>query len=567
MTAQPTIPAFSELPYHRPDIDELQQQFFAVLERFSTATTPAAARKAVSDLNGVRNKLNSAYAICYVRHSIDTKNEFYDKENNWYDENLPRTGTWASSFYRALLNSPHRAALTESYGPQLFRIAAASLKTFDESIIPLLQEENKLVSNYNRLKAGAELKLDGVTYNLSTILTKELDPDRDLRRRASQAKWDFYAGHEAEVDGIYDELVRVRTAMARQLGFENYTGLGYARMKRTDYGPAEAAGYREAIKMHFVPLAQRAYEKQRERLDLDRLTIYDEDFRFPQGNPKPQGDPEWIIARAREMYDELSDETGNFFHFLQDKELMDVLAKDGKSTGGYCTFIPEPGLPFIFANFNGTSGDIDVLTHEFGHAFQVYSSRTIEPEEYLWPTYEAAEIHSMSMEFFAYPWMKNFFGEHTARYKEYHLGGTVRFLPYGVAVDEFQHRIYAEPDLTPAQRRAVWSEIEAAYLPQRDNDGNAFLGGGGFWHKQSHIFASPFYYIDYTLAQICAFQFWQRDQTDHAVAWADYLRLCRAGGSKSFLGLVELAGLKNPFTEETVREVAAVVGQAMQVSE
>ncbi|MGB3546526.1 MAG: M3 family oligoendopeptidase [Saprospiraceae bacterium] len=564
MTVQTHIPAFSELTYQRPNIDDLEQRFFGVLERFGGAETPAAALRAVSDLNAVRSKLNTAYTICYIRHSIDSKDEFYDAENTWYDENLPRTGTWASSFYRTLLDSPHRPALTDEFGPQLFRIAEASLKTFDESIIPLLQEENKLVSNYNRLKAGAELELDGETYNLSNILTKELDPDRAQRRRAAGAKWGFYAAHEAEIDGIFDELVRVRTSIARQLGFTDFTGLGYARMKRTDYGPAEAAGYREAIRKYFVPLAQKAYEKQRERLQLDRLTIYDEEFRFPQGNPKPQGDPQWIIARAREMYDELSDETGAFFRLLQEKELMDVLAKDGKATGGYCTFIPEPGVPFIFANFNGTSGDIDVLTHEFGHAFQVYSSRKVEPEEYIWPTYEAAEIHSMSMEFFAYPWMENFFGDRTAEYKKYHLGGTVRFLPYGVAVDEFQHRIYAEPDLSPAQRRAVWSEIEAAYLPQRDNDGNTFLDGGGFWHKQSHIFASPFYYIDYTLAQVCAFQFWQRDQKDHASAWADYLRLCRAGGSKSFLGLVELAGLNSPFAEATVREVAAVVKDAMR---
>jgi M3 family oligoendopeptidase len=255
------------------------------------------------------------------------------------------------------------------------------------------------------------------------------------------------------------------------------------------------------------------------------------------------------------MYHELSPDTDVFFSHMQSANLMDLVNRDGKATGGYCTYISKYEAPYIFSNFNGTSGDIDVLTHEAGHAFQVWSSRQFLFEEYHWPTADAAEIHSMSMEFFTWPWMHLFFGDQTNKYHFMHLAGAIQFLPYGVAVDEFQHMVYEKPEMSPSERNAAWRSLEKAYLPHRDYAGNEHLEAGRFWHKQSHIFNSPFYYIDYTLAQICAFQFWVKDRQNHQNAWADYLRLCQAGGSHSFLDLVKLANLKSPFEDGCVQSV------------
>jgi M3 family oligoendopeptidase len=253
------------------------------------------------------------------------------------------------------------------------------------------------------------------------------------------------------------------------------------------------------------------------------------------------------------MYAELSKETDDFYQYMWKNELMDNAAKDGKMTGGYCTFIGNHQSPFIFSNFNGTSHDVTVLTHEAGHAFQCYAtSRNIDLYEYLWPTYEACEIHSMSMEFFTWPWMQLFFKEDTEKFKFEHLSGALQFLPYGVAVDEFQHLVYENPNMTAAERNEAWRMVEKKYLPHRTYEGNDFLEKGGYWHRQSHIFSSPFYYIDYVLAQICAFQFWKKSLEDKENAWKDYVKLCKAGGSMSFLKLVELAGLRSPFEDGTV---------------
>jgi M3 family oligoendopeptidase len=369
--------------------------------------------------------------------------------------------------------------------------------------------------------------------------------------------------HQERMETIYDDLVKLRHGMAKKMGCENFVSLGYARMNRTDYGPDEVANFRQQVKQFIVPIAQDLAAKQAERIGVDRLRYYDNNFRFPDGNPTPVGEMSDTIAAARKLYDGLSDETGFFFRMLEDRNLMDLEAKDGKATGGYCTYINDYGAPYIFSNFNRTSHDVDVLTHEFGHAFQVYSSRHQKPMEYNWPTYDAAEIHSMSMEFFAYPGVPDFFGDDAKKYYYGHLEGAIRFLPYGCAVDEFQHLVYENPHWTPADRNAAWKRLEAAYLPHVDYTDHAFLAQGTYWQSQLHLFGMPFYYIDYCLAQICAFQFWLKDEEDHEKAWADYVRLCRAGGSKGFLELVTLAGLENPFLDGVMEKIAAKVAERL----
>lgn len=346
--------------------------------------------------------------------------------------------------------------------------------------------------------------------------------------------------------------------MAQKLGFANFVEMGYARMTRTDYDAEMVANFRVQVQDEIVPVATKLRERQQRRIEVETLKFYDENFTYQTGNPTPKGDAEWIIEKGKLMYKELSEETDEFFTYMIENNLMDLLSKKGKESGGYCAYLPEYGSPFIFSNFNGTSGDIDVLTHEAGHAFQVYQSRHLAVPEYAFPTMEAAEIHSMSMEFFAWPWMEHFFKEDTEKYKFAHLADSILFIPYGVAVDEFQHFVYANPEATPAERKLYWSKLEKRYLPHRNYDGNAYLEAGGFWQRQSHIYQVPFYYIDYTLAQICALQFWKRMNDDQQAAWQDYLNLCQKGGSLSFLELVKVAGLRSPFEDGCV---ASVIGE------
>ncbi|HNM27454.1 MAG TPA: M3 family oligoendopeptidase, partial [Saprospiraceae bacterium] len=443
MTA--TLPAhetFESFPYERPVMAGVAAQFELYLRKFEDAGTLEEQIESLQQLNRVRESFSTMYNLCYVRHTVNTADPFYEDENNYFDENLPVYEELINRLYRSLIQSPFRPELEAKFGRQLFVLVELAVKTFQPVILEDLQHENALISEYTKLKAKVRIEFDGQGYNLSGLLPLELSDDRDPRRRAAEAKWAFYAGNSETIETIFDKMVRIRHQMAQKMGYQNFVEMGYARMRRSDYTPEMVANFRKQIRELIVPLAGELYARQRRRLGLEHLKYYDEEYKFPTGNPKPIGTPEDIVAAAARMYKDLSPETHRFFQFLQDTRLMDLVNRENKFPSGYCTYLSGFKSPFIFSNFTGTSGDIDVLTHEAGHAFQVWSSNHFDFDEYHWPTNDAAEIHSMSMEFFTWPWMHLFFGPDTEKYYFMHLGNALLFLPYGVAVDEFQHIIY-----------------------------------------------------------------------------------------------------------------------------
>lgn len=555
------MPKFNELVYERPNLEAIKSDFDRILQDFRTAPSAMEQNKLMSEINTIRNRFMTMASLCSVRHTIDTLDPYYEEENNFFDDNNPIMESYQNDFYKALIESPFKKELIEKWGIQLFNLAELQIQTFKPEIIEDLQAENKLISQYVKLKASAKIEFQGEERNLSQMVPFTESKDQSVRIAAQKAVSEFYSDNEGEFDRLYDELVKVRHEIALKLGYENYVPVGYAKMQRSDYDHKMVANYRKQVYEDLVPLAQDLIQRQTKRLGLETLVYADEKLEFLSGNATPKGTPEEIVATGRQMYKEMSPETHAFFEMMVENDLMDLVSKKGKAGGGYCTYLNSYKMPFIFSNFNGTSGDVDVLTHEAGHAFQVYSSGHFEIPEYYWPSSESAEIHSMSMEFFAWPWMNHFFKEDTDKYKFSHLTSALLFIPYGVTVDEFQHFVYENPTATPAERKAQWRAIERKYLPHRDYGDDAFLEKGGFWFRQGHIFEVPFYYIDYTLAQVCAMEFWAKSRADRDTAWSDYLRLCQAGGSQSFLGLVDLAGLHNPFKEGTIKHILEPVSE------
>ncbi|MFT9426972.1 MAG: M3 family oligoendopeptidase [Sporolactobacillus sp.] len=549
---------FEDFQYKRPEVANYEQKFSLVLEAFQQADSLEKAEAAFLAVNELRKHLDTLFNLVEIRHTINTEDAFYQQENDYMDETMPLFEAKTTAFYQLLVQSPYRAQLEQKWGKQLFALAEAQLKSFSDAIIPLAQQENKWTTKYTKLVAAAKIPFQGEERTLAQLMAFRESKDRTVRQQATDAYFGYFDAHEEEFDTIFDQLVKIRTEMAHRLGFANYADMSYARMARIGYDKAMVKDYREQIRRYVVPVANQLYARQRARLGVDKLYFYDEPYYFKTGNAMPKGDADWILENGKKMYHELSKETGNFFDYMRDHHLMDLLATKGKAGGGYCTYIEDYQSPFIFSNFNGTAADIDVLTHEAGHAFQVYST-TNPLVDYRWPTYEGAEIHSMSMEFFTWPWMKLFFQEETQKRKFAHLSEALLFLPYGVSVDEFQHVVYEHPEMTPAERKQAWKEIEQRYLPHRDYGGMSYLEHGGVWQRQSHIYESPFYYIDYTLAQVCAFEFWKKSQDDYSAAWSDYLHLCKQGGSLSFLDLVQTAKLESPFSQGCVEKVVQAV--------
>ncbi|KAA0210487.1 M3 family oligoendopeptidase [Ignavibacteria bacterium CHB1] len=543
---------FSQFDYKRPSIEVIRLQFEELIDDFNKADTVRRQEEIILKINSIRIEFESMMNIAFIRYSINTADVNNEKEQDYFDEISPEYRELVSKFYQSLDASPHKSGLIKRFGSQLFDVARSVVKTISPNIVNDLKKENHLSNRYMKLKASAK-----INFNNSDLSLPELEPfmesqDREIRHGAFNAYWGFFASKADELDNIFDNLVKLRTNMAKVLGYENFIGLGYARMRRIDYDAEMVDKFRQKIKKYVVPVITKLRQRQAKRIGLDNLKVYDLFLMFKSGNANPKGNPEWIVAQGEKMYKELSPQTGEFFDFMTNNELMDLYSRKGKADMGYCEYIPKYHSPFIFANMNKTDDDITVLTHEAGHAFQSYMSRHFELKEYTEPTMESAEIHSMSMEFITWKWMDYFFGKDSEKFRFSHLSNALSFLPYGVLVDDFQHWVYANPDASPSERKSKWREMEKEYMPHLDYDGNEFLESGGRWQKQGHIYEMPFYYIDYALAQICALQFRSKIETNFDQTLNDYIKLCKAGGSKPFLQLVELAGLKSPFDDNVI---------------
>ena len=549
---------FEDIKPKKVSLQKVTEKLEGFTSELSKTKDPKEALKVIKALEKYMDKFENNATVISINYTLNTADKHIAKLQDHMDEISPIISSEINKFNKVLVAHPCRKELEEKLTPYYFQMIDNSLKSFDEKIIPELIEINKLSSQYDKVMGGAQIEFRGQVYNLPQMGKFSMSKNRDDRREAAWAVDKFFQDHEQEIGDIYGKLVLLRDKAAKKLGFEDFTELGYLSLGRVDYDAKMVAGYRKQIADEVVPIAQKLYKQQAERIGIlfKDMKTYDYNLTFLSGNPVPRGGVKELTAKATKMYDEMSKETGEFFHFMQEHHLLDLDSRPGKQPGGYMTFLPVQKFPFIFANFNGTEHDVNVLTHEFGHAFQGYLSRNIKPGDFRNPTLESCEIHSMSMEFFAWPWMELFFEEDAEKYRFSHLTDSIEFLPYGITIDEFQHWVYKHPTATHDERCAAFREIEQRYTPNKKYDPEQKIGAkGGRWMQQSHVFGSPFYYIDYTLAQVCAFQFFVEMRKNREKAWKKYIRLCKLGGRYPFVTLLSKAHLKCPFEEGSIHKI------------
>ena len=548
---------FKDMPYERISVESIKEEMKALIQKLKEAKDFEEAEALFLENEKLQGHVFTMSSLALVRHSINTEDKFYDEEQNYWNNAYPQIQEFNQEWTKALLDSPFKDNFAKKYGNIMFLNAEIDLKTFSPEIIPMMQEENELTTAYEKLLAGAQIPFEGKIYTISQMSPFKNDKDDARRLAAWKAEGQWYKDNQAELDRLYDKLVHLRDQMGKKLGYTDFTELGYYRMRRNCYDKQDVQKFREAVQKYVVPVAAKIYERQAERLGKPYpLSYADAAIEFRSGNPKPKGNPDEIVTSGKKFYDWLSPETSEFFNHMIDDELMDLLSTKGKQGGGYCTSFQDYKTPFIFANFNGTQHDIEVITHEAGHAFAAYLNRNRVPYECIWPSLEACEVHSMSMEFFAEAFSEEFFGEDAGKYNYSHLAGALCFIPYGTMVDHFQHIVYENPELSPAERHAKWKELVQIYQPWLKLDGEIpFYSEGEGWQRQHHIYSSPFYYIDYCLAQTVALQFWNLIQKDQKGAWQHYMAYTKQGGSVVFTKLLKNAGLESPFQESCLRGI------------
>ncbi len=551
------------MPYERPDLDELKKKLTKLTEKLRKADSYEAARDIFLLQQQERKHIDTLSTLVEIRHSIDTRDKFYDEEMRFWNAASPELQEFEQEWITEMLHSPWRENFEREYGSLMFQNAEIEARTFKPELIPSLQEENRLVQDYEKLLASAQIPFEGKVYTLSQLTPFKTDADDSRRFAAWKAEGKWYKENQPELDRLYDELVSLRDKMGRALGYDNYVPLGYDRMGRNCYQKEDVEKFRNAVVKYLVPVAELIYRRQAERLGKKYpLSFSDAALSFRSGNPRPQGDAQAILSAGRKFYEELSPETAEFFNTMLSGELLDVLSTEGKQAGGYCTSLMDYNVPFIFANFNGTAGDVEVVTHEAGHAFANYVNRDRIPIEYIWPSMEACEVHSMSMEFFGEAWAEDFFGPDARKFRYSHLASAITFIPYGTMVDHFQHIVFDRPELSPRDRHNVWKELLTVYMPWLRLDGEIpFYSDGEGWQRQHHIYSFPFYYIDYCLAQTVSLEFWAMIQKDRRKAWECYMAYTKLGGSRTFVELLRSAGLETPFEESCLRGVCETAAE------
>ena len=557
---------FVDIPYVRPDMDAVLDSVKAAIQGIKTAKTYEEFRSAYMDYVQTDTELTTSKQLVYIRHTINMLDEYYAEENAFFNKQMPRYSITAKEMRAAILSSPFRKDLEEEFGSFLIRDIEAKLLLSGEAVVDDLAKEASLANLFSKTVASSSVEFNGETCSTSKLLKYMKSKDRAIRKGAFEAWAALYESIAPKIDEIYSEVVNTRVCMAKKLGFDGYTPMGYLTRRKFDYTPEQLEVFRKQVREVIVPACVKLAERQRERLGVEKLCFYDESVFNPNGNPTPIGDRDYMVEKAQEMYHELSPETGEFFDFMAEHELFDLVTKPGKRTGGFCRFMRAYHAPFIFANFNGTDADVSALTHEAGHAFAYVTSPKFQKTLQLCTAVsEVGEIHSMSMDFWTFPWMESFFGDKAEEYRENHIVNAIMKIPYRVSIDEFQHRVYQNPDMTPTERKAVWREIERTYMPWRTYDGNEFMEQGGYWMQNQHIFLYPFYFIDYAMAQLGAFEFYTQMRIDRKAAWENYYKLCQVGGSAGYLEIIERHNLHNALQEGSVKKILAPIFEELGV--
>ena len=550
---------FKDYKYKRPDKDAYSKQMEMAANKVRLASSSDEQIEIANEIQNLNLAVATMENLCYIRYTSNTEDPFYKNEQDFFDTFSPVVSEKTMLFYKEILASQFKNELVERWGKKAFEEMEMTVKSVSPETTPLMEAEAALSNSYTQIMASAKIDFDGKTVNLAQLGKYKVSSDSNMRRKAFQVEGEYYVEHSDELDKIYRQLVENRSKQAELLGFSSYTEFSYTNLQRVGYDRKDIETFRESVVRDIVPVVNIIKQNQAKRIGKDKIILSDNGYLFPDGNPTPKGSPDHLLDVATRMYSEMSSDTKEFIEFMRERELFDLVAAEGKALGGYCTEIADYASPFIFSNFNGTSGDVDVLTHEAGHAFNSYVNRHVREFGQGHYGMEIAETHSMSMEFFAEPWFRLFFEQDTHKYRQLHMEQALDFIPYGCMVDEFQHYVYDNPTAKDSDRNTKWLELESIYRPYLDLDKIPHYKDGKGWQRQSHIYTSPFYYIDYCLAQTMAIRMYMMMCENRENAWEKYMYFIKNSGNKNFTQLIDETGMISPFKKDSLKDIGEFV--------
>jgi oligoendopeptidase F len=505
---------------------------------------------------------NEAFQLAYVDMTSDTANEEYERTFLALVENImPLLHERAFRLNRRVAESPAVGELGEGYDVYLRNIRA-DVELFREENVPLLVEDQKLNQEYEKIAGGQMAEFGGESLT-TTQIEKYFDvPDRETREGAWRARAETFLADSERLDDLYDKMLEVRGQIARNAGFSNYRDYTFKAKKRFDYTPQDCLDYHRSVETHIVPLVAKLWEERRERLGVETLRPWDVNVRpndpvvGPEGREplRPFSSTEELSERCARIFGSVDRELGGFYREMEQARLLDLENRPGKAPGAYMTSFSDRRAPFILMNAIGGKSDVDTLLHEAGHAFHYCLARTQPLNAYHHTTHEFSEVASMGMELLARPYLGEFYGEgDLGLVLDEQLRGAVSFFPWNAMIDAFQHWVYTSEDNGREARKAKWTELEGRFRPWIDWSGVEQYRA--ITWQYPHVFDSPFYYIEYGIAQLAALRVWLNSLESQEGAVAAYKRALSLGGSRPLPELFKAAGARFSLGEETIGEI------------
>ena len=543
-----------KLKYIKPDMDRIITSYEKLLTDLNKAKTIDKQLNIIEKINEIRDDFFSMEWLSCINYFLNVTDKYFIEQEAFFAKNKPIMENLKLKYYQALLASPFKEELKEKIGNKVFQIADLEVRLLSNETNEQVASEKKLTNKYSDLTTSIKVNFDNQEMSLTKLNKYIVSDDQKVRIDANNIKKEALLVKEQEIDKILSDLIEVRTSLAHKLGFNSYTEVGYIKMRRLGYDVNDITKFRQNIAKYVVPFVLKLKEKQRQELGVEKLKYYDNPILFKDGNPVPLGDSKFLVNQALKMYKKISPEIYNTFKMMVDKELMDLDIKPNKFNIGITTYIPKYQVPIFISNFNNTSYDVCVLIHEFGHSFQLFSSRHLKYYENWWPTFDTCEIHSQGMELLTLPYM-NYFFDTPQKYVYEKLFTTCSDFCFQCLVDEFQHEIYDHPNWTNFERKKCWQKLDKIYRPWMDYSDNEYLNNGNGYQLISHIFQNPFYYIDYALSNSVALQLYLLSLDNVNKGWDKYIQLCKLGGKYTFLEIINKNNLKSPFDDNYFKEI------------
>lgn len=542
-------------------VEQLEEQFRKLLEQevASPAELEVWMRQQSRLFAEVEEILNGHYVDFQCRNDDEAAKQRFVHDQQVV---LPLVKKYEALFNRAFVNSPYRDQLDPDFYREYIKRKTNALELFREDNIPLEVKEDERITAYFETTGSLTVWWEGEEKTLQQMYNYLQVADRSVREKAWRQMQNACLAVKEPLQQIMDELLEIRHQKALHVGLSNYRDYMFKKYERFSYTPDDCHRLAEAVHRYVVPLKEEIEQRHQRELGVDRYRPWDTEATAPGREPlRPFTKVEELVEGAKQVLNRVDPSIGELLERMQRAGMLDLESRKAKSPGGFCIDLPVSGLSFIFMNASGKHDDVVTLIHEMGHCYHNELKRPLPVREYRETPMESSELASTALEFLTMDKWDRFYPDQPTlrRAQREHLEAAIRFLPWGVVIDQFQHWMYEHPTHTAEERNAKFLELARLFLVTYQDWSGLTEELAHLWQQQLHIFEVPFYYIEYVIANLAALQMYRQYKQDPRQAVANYKKALALGSARPLPDVYEAAGIRFDFSATMIRDLIAFV--------